>query len=128
MNWNMITSEFATETETPVGINWDGAGVRPPVLYGDVYISVQGGEQLYSSPRRDMPRLSDFTEVEVALWWASGWRAWTRAWTRPSEIGLSISDEELNYGDDNVAANVPISVARRLEEALRLRAEALAAK
>jgi hypothetical protein len=61
--------DFSKEGLSLIHRNEDGNFPAVELQYGDktVFFSVQGGRINYSAPRRDLPNLGDYREVEVAI-------------------------------------------------------------
>jgi hypothetical protein len=119
---NSTTTTDATTTTTDtapaarVVIDWNAS--YHAVLIGPIWFSVTAGPGRYSTPRTFLPRLSDYEEVEMAMWLDA--RA-EQVWVKPSDlVGYNgPGDEEAHFSPhDDVAAYVPLRVAQRLEAAL----------
>jgi len=88
---------------------------RPGRIFGLAKLSVQASEFNYCEPRTSGLPLKAYESVEIALI-----RLEDGAWLRPSDlIGYDgPSDNDCNFGSDDVAGWVPQDVVRRLELAL----------
>ena len=106
-------SVFDTDQGPPAGLSMPDP--REGRIFGGVKLSIQASAFTYCEPRVDGLPLKDYSAVEIALI-----RELDGTWLRPSDL-ISFkgpTDEECNFGGDDVAGWVPQEVVRRLERAL----------
>jgi len=87
-------------------------------------LSIQAGEAVHCSPRENLPGLSDYDSVEVAMWWEG---SKVDAWVRPTDLGLTLDGlPDWPKPDEGappyqVVGWVPQVEVRNLERELRIK-------
>lgn len=84
--------------------------------YGDVVLSIVAGQYAYCQPRSNLPQLSDYATVEIALVHQKD------GLVSPASLGLNEFIGHFEDGESPVAGYVSLETVNRVREALKQRA------
>lgn len=86
------------------------------IVIGPVTVSIQGSSTHYSQPRR-LTEASEYSRMEVALWWNTG--PFSDEWFRPDRFPRYACKAWAQFWGDDVAAYMPVEQIQAMLDTIR---------